>query len=215
MRSRAMRAGLAFLVSGVLWSGVLAPPPAAAQPVFYVVDTGNGASSGGLTLTVTQSLAAQFSLPASYEISGLEGWMVYLNLVNNLPVYAVVYGDDGNSPDVGNELFRQIFFVPPSGFAPGWHGVDGVSLALGPGTYWLAFEVNPGAIGSGAMPPTATQMLDFYAVDPGSGWAVNETANLGVRVRVPEPRAAVSTGAAVAVLAALARHRSRRRASAG
>jgi hypothetical protein len=178
---------------------------AEAQPV-YVVDTGPGASSGGLSLFTDQFLAGQFTLDVGHEINAFEGWMVYLNIVNNMPVHLVVYGDANGIPDWTDVVFTQLFFVPPSGFAPGWHGVQGLELPLYGGTYWLAFELDPGAIGSGAMPPTTVQMLDHYAVDQGMGWFIDDTANLGIRV-LPEPGLSVMLVSGLVPLVAACRRR--------
>jgi len=153
----------------------------------YLVDTGNGGPSGGLSLTANQYVAGQFTLDSDSEIEALEGWMLYLNIINDLPVHAVLYGDAEGIPDWGDVVFTQLFHVLPSGFAPGWHGVDGLSLFVEAGIYWLAFEVDEAVMVSGAMPPTPLQELDLYAVDVGgTGWVANRTANLGIRV-LPEP----------------------------
>jgi len=123
------------------------PSGAGAQPV-YLVDTSEGGSGGGSSLSPTRFLAGQFTLDYGSEINALEGWMLYLNVINNLPVYAVLYGDANGLPDMGNEIFSQLFFVPASGYVPGWYGVDGPGLVLYGGTDWLAFAPHPDAIGA-------------------------------------------------------------------
>ena len=166
----------------IAWTG-----SAAAQT--YVVDTGPGADTGGLSLTRNQYLAGQFTLDVGHEINALEGWMIYPTLLGDLPVVAVLYGDDGGVPDLTNEIYSQLFLVPASGipFAAGWHGISGLSIPVyGDTPYWLAFEVPTEDFGSGAMPPTPLVELDLYAVDSGAGYLANTTSRLGIRV-LPEP----------------------------
>ena len=139
----------------------------------YVVDTGPGAAQGGLSLTRNQYLAGQFTLDLGHEINGLEGWMIYPTLIGDLPVYVVLYGDDGGVPDLDNQLHSQLIQVPASGipFAASWHGITGLEIPVYGGTpYWLAFEVPTDNFGSGAMPPTTLQELDLYAIDSTAGW---------------------------------------------
>jgi hypothetical protein len=186
-----------------------------AQPT-YVVDTGPGGATGGLSLTQNQYLAGQFTLDQGHEINGLEGWMIYPTVVGDLPVFAVLYGDDGGVPDLTNEIHRQLFLVPASGipFAADWHGIGGLALPVYGGTpYWLAFEVPSGSFGSGAMPPTAIQELDSYAIDTGAGYLANSTARLGIRV-LPEPGLAVTlaNGACALAIAGARRRTSDERA---
>jgi len=162
----------------------------------YVVDTGPGANTGGLSLTRNQYLAGQFTLDVGHEINGLEGWMIYPTITGDLPVFAVLYGDDGGVPDLSNEIYSQLFVVPASGipFAADWHGIGGLEIPVyGGRPYWLAFEVPTEDFGSGAMPPTTLPELDLYAVDSGAGYVANTTARLGIRV-LPEPAMATSIG---------------------
>ena len=169
----------------------------------YVVDTGPGSSTGGLSLTRNQYLAGQFTLDLGHEINGLEGWMIYPTIVGDLPVVAVLYGDDDGVPDLSNEIRSQLFLVPASGipFAADWHGVGGFTLPVHAGTYWLAFEVPSDNFGSGAMPPTPLQELDLYAIDSGAGYVVNTTSRIGIRV-LPEPGLETLLACGVGALAA-------------
>jgi hypothetical protein len=175
---------------------------ATAEPV-YIVDTGPGASTSGLSLTRTQYLAGQFTLDLDHEINELEGWMIYPTIMGDLPVQAVLYGDLGGFPDLADEIHRQLFTVPASGipFAADWHGIGGLALEVMEGTYWLAFEVPTDNFGSGAMPPTPLQELDLYAVDSGgSGYSTNVTAKIGIRI-LPEPGLATMLACGVGFLA--------------
>jgi hypothetical protein len=171
--------GLALTLAGV----------AGAQPM-YLVDTGPGSAIGGLSLSTTGFLAGQFTLDQSYEINALEGWIIYPTVTGQLPVYAVLYGDDAGLPDLSDEIHAQLFQVPASGvpLSADWYGVSGLAIPVEAGIYWLAFEVPTADFGSGAMPPTPLQELDLYAVDSGAGYTSNTTAKIGIRV-VPEPGA--------------------------
>lgn len=169
----------------------------------YVVDTGPGAAVGGLSLTENQYLAGQFTLDLGHEINGLEGWMIYPTLMGELPVYVVLYGDDGGVPDLANQIHAQLIQVPASGipFAADWHGISGLEIPVyGDRPYWVAFEVPSDISGSGAMPRTALQELDSYAIDSSGGYTANTTALLGVRV-LPEPGLAAMLACGIGVMA--------------
>lgn len=180
----------------------------------YLVDTGPGANTGGRTLSATQFLAGQFTIEAGYEVESLEGWMIYPTILGDLPVEAVLYGEDETGlPDPDQELHRQLFTVPASGipFAAGWYGVGGLALPLDPGTYWLAFEVPTADFGSGAMPPTPLEELEAYAIDSGAGYAAAGGSSadwIGIRV-LPEPGSALGlVVGAIAIAAGAGRRRS-------
>ena len=194
-----MRAALIGLVLALMIVG------SAQGASSYVVDTGPGGTSGGLTLTPDQWLAAKITLDQPYTITSVEGWMVYLSSIFSLPVWTVIYGDAGEVPNTSDVRFQQQFDLLPSGFAPGWNGVQGLALDLEAGTYWVAFEVrDQGALGSGAMPPTALQALNDYAFwTSAGGWAGDDSANLGIRIgAIPEPGTAslLTLGLALLVL---------------
>ena len=204
-QTRWKQRGASFLTISMVVAGLAGLAAAEAE---YIVDTGPGANTGGLSLTRNQYLAGQFTLDSAHEINALEGWMIYPTLVGSLPVYAVLYGDDDGVPDLSAELYTQLFLVPASGipFTSDWHGIEGLALEVDAGTYWLAFEVPTEDFGSGAMPPTPTQNLDLYAVDSGAGYVADVTSRLGIRV-LPEPGLAALLGWGAAALMLAARTR--------
>jgi hypothetical protein len=193
---------VAFLAAGV----------GHAQAV-YVVDTGPGSDTGGLSLSATQSLAGRFTVDLGHELYALEGWMIYPTTVGNLPVRVVLYEDLEGLPDTAAVVHSQLFSVPASGipFAADWHGIAGVTIPVYGGTYWLAFELPSGDFGSGAMPPTPLVELDDYAVDSGSGFVSSPTARIGIRV-LPEPGQGAMLAWGAIALVGLGSSRTRRRA---
>ncbi len=203
--------GCRKILAGILapWLVGLAAGVASAQAV-YVVDTGPGADTGGLSLSGTQSLAGRFTLDLGHELYGLEGWIIYPTITGSLPVRVVLYEDFEGLPDTGAVVHSQLFTVPASGipFAAGWHGISGVTIPVYGGTYWLAFELPSGDFGSGAMPPTPLVELDDYAVDSGGGFASSPTARIGIRV-LPEPGQGVMSALGAIALVSLGSTRRR------
>jgi len=199
----------------VLLVGGLVLAPLVGDADYWVVDTGPGranAIGGDPIVTDTQFQAAQFRLASDTTIVSIQGWLTYLTILGELPVDVVVYGDDGEVPDTTDVYWAQEFGVPGAiGYPGGWHGVDGILLALDAGTYWVSFELPSASFGTGALPPTPLQELPNYATGVvGSGWDGDDTLNIGLRLAVPEP-ALVSQLAAglVGLLVLHRRHRSR------
>lgn len=184
----------------------------AARAQTYVVDTGEGAAVGGLSLTASQYLAGQFTLDAGHEINALEGWIIYPTISGDLPVDVVVYEDDGGVPDLTREIYFLPTLVPASGLplSADWHGITiPPSLPLylyGGRPYWLAFELPTADFGSGTMPPTPVAELDFYAIDSGAGYVANTTSRFGIRV-LPEPGSGVMLVCGVGGLIGVSRSR--------
>jgi hypothetical protein len=170
----------------------------------FIVDTGPGGDTGGLTLTQSQSLGGKFSLDQAYTITSVEGWLVNLASLFDLPVVAVIYGDAGDVPDTSDTRFEEGFNLVANFFEPGWSGVSEMSVDLEAGNYWLAFEVrDPEAIASAAMPPTPLQELTDYAYRPIPGdWIGQDSANLGIRIgAIPEPGTGLLLGMGLVLLA--------------
>jgi len=175
----------------------------------YVVDTVPGAATAAPadpTITATQFRAAQFTLDSNETVVGIEGWLAYLSFFGELPVEVVVYGDAGDVPDATDVLWEQLFLVASGGtflYPADWYGVDGITLELEAGTYWVSFELPSADFGTGAMPPTPLQELDNYATGSPSSWAGDDTLNLGLRVAVPEPGGVAQLSSGILALLAL------------
>jgi len=175
------------------------------EDVYYLIDSGPGRATiqpGDRPVTLTQHLAAQFTLLQGEAVVDIEGWLGYLSFLGSLPVRVSVYGDAGDVPDSTVVYWAQDFSVPSAGVYPypaDWDGIYGITLDLDPGTYWVAFGLPTDSFGSGGMPPTPFQEFDNYALgNPTGGWTGNDTLNIGVRIAVlPEPGMSTLLGAGV------------------
>ena len=148
-------------------------------------------------------------------ISGLEGW---INVMGGGPLKFVIYSDNilGAVP-TPSALYSQTLNLTASQ-AAGWYGPSGLNWQLDSGTYWVAFEAQPGFFGQ--MPHPSTQPLlkeAFYNKDPYSSMPrdngyVAHYLGLGVRAfgetapaTVPLPASLLLFGPALAGLVAIRR----------
>jgi len=170
----------------------------------YIVNTGTGGTaSTGLVVNFSQFLAGQFTLTDSYIIKSVEGWF---GPNSEGTITAVIYNSDVVLP--GSELFSQQFLIDsPSPDDYAWDGAFGLSWALDPGTYWLAFEGRPGDMGWGWMPGEAPDPLSIYAIKPNQpDWEPLFGDHLGMRINaVPVPAAAILFASGFLGLIAVAR----------
>jgi hypothetical protein len=171
-----------------------------------IIDTGHASdpSYGGPVLTGNvpgsnyfQWLAGKFTLGQNYTLTDIEGWIAtgYYN-TDPSKLSLVVYGDGGNIPDVGTEIYSGIFDLPgTSGIEHDWYGLHGLTLSLGPGSYWVAFETRDGFMYDGYMQQFVPNPLTNYAVAYPSfpDYAPWPGTSFGLRVQgstscaVPEP----------------------------
>ena len=175
----------------------------------YIINTGSGGTaSTGPVVNSTQFLAGQFTLTDSYIIKSVEGWF---GPNSEGTITAVIYNSDVVLP--GSELFSQQFLIDsPSTDDYAWDGAFGLSWTLDPGTYWLAFEGQPGVMGWGWMPEEAPDPLSMYAVKPNSpDWVSSVSVlglGLGMRISaVPVPAAVWLFGSGLIVLISIARRK--------
>ena len=99
-------------------------------------------------------LAEEFTTSQDYTVTNLEGWIWEGNSFGNDALstiaHVVLYGDGGEIPNTGNQLFNGSFSVPNNDpddrplqgdVNPyNWHGLSGLNIPLPTGTYWIAFE---------------------------------------------------------------------------
>jgi hypothetical protein len=189
-----------------------------AQASSIIVDTGPGGGDIN-SLSPTQWLAGEFTIDQDYRITGIQGWIAYLNPTSFAPISIVLYGDGGDVPDIGTVFFDRRFGLGASGSAvtADWRGFATLTnheFDLVAGTYWVAFEADIGD-GTGRMEPTTTQALANYAIwQPATGWVGNDNVRLGLRIfAIPEPGTAGLV--ALGLLAVGLRAEWRRRARTG
>jgi hypothetical protein len=168
------------------------------------------------------SVAGQFTLQQPSKIADVEGWMA--NDRDGF-ITAAIYQDRDGLP--GQRIHAASFEVRRlswelGGVAAGWFGPDGLEWTVGPGTYWLAFEVLPsdsmfGVIpnmGGVTMQGTAPMPLGRYALQEDNGWNIGpdplQFANYGYGMRlageiltspVPLPAAMLHLGSALGLFA--------------
>ena len=191
MRAYTFRAAQLLLTLGILSVGQIAHASS------IILDTGPGGPAGGpswalgsvvssgSSLLFDQFLAAQFVLVSPVTVGRVEGWIDATN-ANGAPVAgsatAVIYADAANLP--GAELFAHQFGTAATGAH--FFGPSGLNWNLGPGTYWVAFEVRPGDTLNGSMPYPSANPLAPEAFSIGSVYLPFE---LGLGVRMAEPAA--------------------------
>lgn len=147
-----------------------------------IVDTGtpDGNPTTNWAFADWQYFAGEFSTSTSYVVQSVEGY--FSNFSGTAGQVTVgIHTDGGTKP--GALLFSSS--VDLAGDAPlGWWGVS-VNQLLGPGTYWASFI--PSATVNGAMPGTAPNPLQEYALGNVNGWVdvspdVYDFVAVGVRI---------------------------------
>jgi hypothetical protein len=173
-----------------------------------IIDTGTPSqNSSGLSLNSQSFLAGEFELAQNYRITDVQGYFFDKTFASLTPgsLTLAIYGDEGNIPDIANQLFSQAFTVPNtgSGIGANWYGVSGMAVDLIPGEYWVAFEVRSGNTYNGYMPvtspnpvPSAFFNLSLFTDyrpnplinnDPGFRVFATDVPESGPGLLVPEP----------------------------
>jgi len=147
-----------------------------------IVDTGPGPGSvPGWSLGLgVDSLAGEFTLSSTQQVSAVYGWIGddYIPQPgNNTPGE----NDTGGQLDVsilsGGVNANNVIYTGSVditlGSAPNWYGPSGLNLTLGPGDYWVEFSGDvaynqPGGF-LGYMPFYVPNPLEAYAYDTSGG----------------------------------------------
>lgn len=165
----------------------------------YVVNTGQPPNDIDPTTWPTaryasdQFLAANFTLSGNATVTGVEGWMSVPPGGNGRGRISI-YNDIGLSP--GSVLLTTTFDAPitdavePLYSHAEWIGALGLNWSLAAGSYWVAFEADPGGVVAGFILGAPNQLgAEAYSQGSARPWARNDALGLGVRVQgtVPEP----------------------------
>jgi hypothetical protein len=172
-----------------------------------IVDTGrpvNGGDAVDWNLNSTQSLAARFTLTQATRLTDLMGWSFAYSTPGT---FTVALRADGETP--GETLFSD---TATAQLRLAFYGVHGESWMVGPGSYWLAFEVRPGDTFYGYMPNLPPSPLGPEAYTDSGTYYRYDDLDLGVRISgdvlaVPEPAAWTLTLLGFAALGATLRRR--------
>ena len=150
------RAKLILPFAGLATAAVLGVSPAAAG---LIVDTGDPTQlNSGYTLLnanvipgfSAQGIAARFVLSETDTITGIEGWV---GRYGGDSTYHISVYQDGPGPNHWVPGARiQSVALSDGGPGSGYIGTDDLSLRLGAGAYWIAFEVWPTDTLFGFMP---------------------------------------------------------------
>jgi len=172
-----------------------------------IVDTGTPNLTGSaLPLDSYQWLAAEFTTTASAsQIDALQGYITAQDSNQAGTTFTVaLYGNTTNSAnkDIPDLATGELFSQQSTFNTDGWNGLQGLSVALTPGTYWVAFEVRPtddilvraADNLQGLMPVSAPNLVQTAANDNTTNFGYIPTTgtayNFGVQVSaVPVPPA--------------------------
>lgn len=198
-RTLAVVAVAGSLVSGVVQASVFTG---------VIIDTLPGSVNGPQwDLSASQGLSAEFSVSIPVKVTDVQGW---INGGNGTAT-AAIYTAGIDKP--GTELYSTVFSADT---ASDWDGASGLNWLLGPGTYWVAFEVRSGQTLIGNMPSPSILPLGNEAYSNAVGTYFSYDAlQLGVRIygeeqtqtQVPEPTSIALFGLGLAGLAVTRRRR--------
>jgi hypothetical protein len=183
----------------------------AQQASAYLIDTGPG-PSGNLNYITLFNLSpffnydtVQFTLAQPSTITSIEGWF-NVSLAGDITFK--IYNDAGFVPGNSTLFSQSGSFAVDQTYD--WRGVSGLNWSLGSGTYWVAFEAEPGFYGTMSRPSVSPLPYEanFSQNDPGY---VSNYSPIGVRIdgyAVPLPGVVLLLGAGLGRLAIYRRRNS-------
>lgn len=146
-------------------------------------------AAGDPVLTLGVAMMARFTVLEHSQITDALGHLSSASAGGTFTV--ALYGDGAGAP--GAELFAAAASAPDVTFdlvgnaIPDWRGVSGVDWKVGPGAYWVSFEVRPGDTFSGFAANPAPHPLALEGIG-GDGGFIPMALALGVRIdAVPVP----------------------------
>ncbi|MBL8556243.1 MAG: PEPxxWA-CTERM sorting domain-containing protein [Phenylobacterium sp.] len=182
--------------AGLAAAFTLASAPAQAGTV-VVVDTGDPTQvNGGYTLLNanaipgfgSQSIAARFVVDQELSITSIEGWVGRFNA--GPTTYHITLYEDGPGPNhwvPGAQLYTV--GLSDGGPGNGYIGTNVISWRVGPGAYWVGFEVLPEDTLFGFMPYFVPRPLQEAIGPPGAYHPAPGAPGSAFRISgvVPEP----------------------------
>ena len=153
-----------------------------------VVDTGAPINwpdpDGDPILSAGQGLAAQFTVPGSYRLTSILG---FLSSTGDAGTFSIsIYTDGSDVPGILLSTVQAIapaIELQPGGIAtPDWYGLDGgLSIDLDAGSYWVSFQVLSGDTLEAFMANPAPAPLALEGTHGAGGFS---PAFLGLGIRI-------------------------------
>jgi hypothetical protein len=167
-----------------------------------VVDTGAPTGAGfPLSLDGNDWLAGQVSFGQALTINSIKGWLNDgTDGLGSETFTVALYADSGNS--VGSLLNSTTGQFLTTQGVDAWNGASNLNWSVGPGKYWVAFEVQTGDSFGGTAAIGAPAPLANYAFNDGSYLGYHAMNGYPIGIQVDATIAAVPEPATTAMLLA-------------